>query len=141
MAALALNKSLLAKILRVSRPTIYEWLAGKEPKPANEERLQVILHHLAHGSVSGSFPLNARFVHRPRGGGSASLVDLLSEERIDTDRVSDAINEARALTGEAKRRQGARDSRLRKLGFQGHGPEQRREVLARNVALQDWPGE
>ena len=30
-AALSVNKSELAKILRVSRPTVYAWLDGKKP--------------------------------------------------------------------------------------------------------------
>ena len=56
MAALALNKSLLARILRVSRPTIYEWFSGKVPKQATEERLESILDILAQGSVTSSTP-------------------------------------------------------------------------------------
>lgn len=141
MAALALNKSLLARILRVSRPTIYEWFAGKAPKQTNEERLQSILDILAQGAVNSSTPLNARFVRRPRASGSLSLVDLLTEERIDPGRVIAAINDARALSEDAKRRQSERDGRLRDLGFEEPVPEQRRETLARNVALLEWPKE
>ena len=141
MAALALNKPLLARILRVSRPTIYEWFTGKAPKQATEERLQSILDILAQGSVTAATPLNARFVRRPRAGGSLSLVDLLAEECIDAGRAIAAINDVRALTEGAKRRQSERDGSLRDLGFEEPGSEQRRETLARNIALLEWPRE
>ena len=141
MAALSLNKSLLARILRVSRPTIYEWFAGNVPKLANEERIQGILSILEQGSVSASAPLNARFVRRPCTGGSLSLVDLLANERIDAERAIAAINDVRALTEDAERRRREREGRLRDLGFEDPGPDQRREMLARNVALLEWPKE
>ena len=141
MAALALNKSSLAKILRVSRPTIYEWFDGKVPKPANEERLQGILQILSRRAVTGARPLNARFVRRSVEGGSQSLVDLLSEERIEADRVAGAIDDVRTLTVADKRRRSDRERRLRDLGFEEPGQGQRRETLARNVALLDWPKE
>lgn len=34
-AVLSLNMSQLAQVLRASRPTLYEWLRGKQPSPAN----------------------------------------------------------------------------------------------------------
>ena len=138
MAALALNKSMLANILRVSRPTIYEWLGGKEPKQANEDRLLNIVQILSRRGVTGANPLNARFVRRPLGG-SQSLFDLLSDEPIDTALVNAAIDGARALTAEDRRRRSDREERLRDLGFEETGQERRRQTLARNVALLDWP--
>lgn len=139
MAALALNKSMLAKILRVSRPTIYEWLGGKEPKQANEDRLQNILQILSRRAVTGANPLNARFIRRSLGGGSQSLFDLMSDEPIDTALVNTAIDGARALTAEDRRRRSDREERLRDLGFEETGQERRRQTLARNIALLDWP--
>ena len=139
MAALGLNKSLLARVLRVSRPTIYEWFSGKQPKPGNEERLQRVLGILTQASVSGARPLNARFVRRPLAHGGPPLIDLLSEERIDVPRVIEMIGQARASAEDARSRQGAREERLRDLGFDESTPEQRRETLARNVALLEWP--
>lgn len=141
MAALSLSKSLLARILRVSRPTIYEWFAGKVPKLANEERIRSILNILEQGSVSASAPLNARFVRRPCTGDSLSLVDLLAKERIDAERTIATINDVRALTEDAERRRREREGRLRDLGFEDSGPDQRRDMLARNVALLEWPKE
>ena len=52
-AALSLNKSQIARVLRVTRPTLYDWLQGREPNAANAERLRTLLRMLARAGVSG----------------------------------------------------------------------------------------
>ena len=139
MAALALNKPLLARILRVDHCTTDEWFAGKQPKQDDKERLQRVLGLLAQASAATSNPLNARFVRRPHTGQHASVVDLLSDECIDMRRAVAAMENARSLTDNDRQRRGDREIRLRDLGFEQSGREQRRETLAANVALLDWP--
>ena len=139
-AALSINKSQLARILRVTRPTLYDWLQGREPNAANAERLRTLLRMLARAGVSGANPLNARFVRRPVGIQDPSLVDLLCEERIDEDRVLHVIGHAQALADSASRRRTAREERLHRLVFDNPGDEQRRRQLATNMALRKWPG-
>lgn len=138
-ATLSLNKSQLARILRVSRPALYEWFRGKEPNPANTDRLHTVLRCLVRAQASGTSPLNARFVRQSADLDGPALLELLSEERIEEDRVVGAIEEAQALGDAATRRRDAREERLRNLGFEAPGREQRREQLARNIALLDWP--
>ena len=138
-AALSLNGSQLTRALRVSGPALYDWLRGKEPSPANAGRLHTLLRCLARARVSGASPLNARFVRRPADLGGPALLELLSEERIEEDRVIGAIEQARALGDAADRKRTDREERLRELGFEDPGREQRREQLARNMALRDWP--
>ena len=138
-ATLSLNKSQLARILRVSRPALYEWFRGKEPNPANAERLHTLLRCLVRVRVSGASPLNARFVRQPADIDEPALLELLVEERIDEVRVVSAVEQAQALADAATRRRAAREERLRNLGFEDPGPGQRREQLARNMALRDWP--
>ena len=82
-AALSLNKSQLARIMRVTRPTIYEWYEGKDPNAVNCERIRTLLRVLKRSTVSGAMPLNARFVRQPMGSAEPSLLDLLSEHRLD----------------------------------------------------------
>ena len=139
-AALSLNKSQIARVLRVTRPTLYDWLQEREPNAANAERLRTLLRMLARAGVSGANPLNARFVRRSVGFQSPSLVDLLCEERIDEARVAHVIAHAQALADSASRRRTAREERLRRLGFDNSGDEQRRRQLATNMALRKWPG-
>ena len=138
-AALSLNRSQLARILRVSRPALYDWLRGREPNAANTERVHTLLRCLARTRVSGANLLNARFVRQSADLDGPALIDLLAEERIDEDRLVNAIEQARALGDTASRRRANREERLRDLGFEDPGPEQRREQLARNMALRDWP--
>lgn len=138
-ATLSLNKSQLAHILRVSRPALYEWFRGKEPNPANTDRLHTLLRCVVRARASSASPLNARFVRQPADLDRPALLVLLSDERIDEDRVIAAIERVRALGDTANRRRAAREERLRNLGFEDPGREQRREQLARNMALRDWP--
>ena len=138
-AALSLNKAQLAGILRVARPTLYDWLRGREPNGANAGRVDTLLRILARASVSSASPLNARFVARRVEIDAPSLVELLGEESLDEDRVVRAIERSRALADSASRRRTAREERLRTLGFEELGGEQRRRQLATNVALRKWP--
>jgi transcriptional regulator with XRE-family HTH domain len=138
-AALSLNKSQLAQILRVTRPTMYDWFQGKEPNAANAERIHSLLRILARSGVSGATPLNSRFVCQPMELDEPSLIDLLRGEQLDENRVVGAIEQALALGGSASRKRKEREERLRALGFEEPSSEQRKEQLAKNVALQDWP--
>ena len=138
-AALSLNKSQLARILRVSRPALYDWLRGREPNTANTERAHTFLRCLARTRASSASPLNARFVRQRTDLDGTVLLDLLCEERIDEQRVVTAIEQTWALGDAAIRRRATREERLRNLGFEDPGREQRREQLATNMALRDWP--
>ena len=138
-AALSLNKSQFARIMCVTRPTIYEWYEGKEPNPTNSERIRVLLRVLERNAVSGAMPLNARFIRQSMGPAEPSLLDLLSEHRLDQERVARAVKWARDLDAAAFRKRENREDRLRTLGFEDPTGNQRKEQLARNVALQDWP--
>ena len=138
-AALSLNKSQIARVLRVSRPALYEWFRGKEPNPANTGRLHTLLRCLVRARASGASPLNARFVRQSADLDGPALIDLLGEERIDEERVVHSIEQAQALGNAAIRRRATREERLRDLGFEVPEHGQRREQLARNLALRDWP--
>ena len=139
LAALSLNKSQLAQILRVTRPTMYDWFQGKDPNATNTDRLHALLRVLARASVSGASPLNARFVRQPMDLDAPALLNLLSEDQIDEDRVLYAIGQARTLGTSVSLRRTTRENRLHALGFEDPSDEQRKEQLARNVALQNWP--
>lgn len=139
LAALSLSKAQLADVLGVSRPTLYEWLDGKEPNAANARRLTNLLHLLATAGVSSSRPLSPRLLRQPLRAGEPSLIDALGAQVIDEPLVSHRLREARALGVQIESRRAAREDRLRSLGFDDPSDQQRREQLARNVAMQDWP--
>lgn len=139
LAALSINKSQLADILRVTRPTIYAWFQGKEPNAANIDRLHALLRILTRASVSGAKPLNARFVRKPMDLDAPSIIELLAADDLDEDRIVEALQQARALGETATSKRTRREDRLRALGFEDPTNDERRERLARNAALKDWP--
>jgi transcriptional regulator with XRE-family HTH domain len=139
LAALSINKSQLAEILRVTRPTMYDWFQGKEPNAANTDRLHALLRILTRASVSGTAPLNARFVRKPMELDAPSIKELLAAEDLDEDRIVQALEQARSLGETAFNRRTNREDRLRALGFEDPTDDERRERLARNAALKDWP--
>lgn len=137
-AALSLNKSQLAQVFGVTRPTIYAWFRDKDPNPENTARLHKLLRVLARASVSGARPLNARFVRQSVKLDAPSILELLTADELDEKRIVQALERARALAEEAARRRTNREERLRELGFEEPTGSERREQLARNMALKDW---
>lgn len=97
LAALSINKSQLSEILRVTRPTMYDWFQGREPNAANADRLHALLRVLTRASVSGAKPLNARFVRKPMELDAPSIIELLAAENLDEHRIVQALEQARDL--------------------------------------------
>ena len=139
LAALSLNKSQLAAVLRVSRPTLYGWLEGTEPTTANADRIDQICGLLRNAGVTGSSPLNARFVRRPVAQDMEPLVDLLSKEAIDGDNLAPLLRQAQDLSQAAADRRHLREARLRDLGYEESTDDEQREAIGRNIAALDWP--
>ena len=139
LAALSLNKSQLAEVLGISRPTLYDWLDGKEPNASNAERLIKLVRLLTGTGVTSSSPLNARFVRQPLEEGGPSVLDLLGAESLDEGRVVDLLRQARSLGNMAESLRTDRETRLRELGYDNPSDEQRKEQLAQTIATRDWP--
>ncbi len=139
LAALSLNRSQLAEVLRVSRPTLYDWLDGREPNAANAERLLVLSRLLARAGIGSSDPLPPRFVRQPLRDGGVSLLELIGAEVIDAERALTLLGEARTLVVEMDRRRSEREEHLRKLGFEEPSEERRKVQLATSMATRDWP--
>jgi DNA-binding transcriptional regulator YiaG len=88
MAALNLNKTQFAEVLRVSRPTLYDWLEGKEPNAANARRLTSLVTLLAGAGVATTNSLSSRFVREALNDGDPSLLDLLKADTLDEARIA-----------------------------------------------------
>jgi len=139
LAALALNKSQMATILRVSRPTLYDWLAGKEPAANNAKRIDQICQLLNRVGVTGRSPLNARFVRRPHAEHGTSIIEALTKETISEGDLGNLLRHALTLTQGAVGKRQEREDRLQGLGYDDPSEDERRDNLGRNVALLDWP--
>ena len=140
-AALSLNKSELARILRVTRPTVYDWLDGGEPNTDNVARIGQLLRLVAQARVSSRNPLFPRFVRSPLDAGGQALLDLLGEETIAEPVVRDAIHRAKGLGDAMDTRRRRREARLRAAGFEEPDEETRTRNLGTNVGLMPWPAE
>ena len=142
-AALSLNKSQLARIMCVTRPTIYEWYEGKDPNAVNCERIRTLLRVLKRSAVSGAMPLNARFVRQPMGLRRA-VAPRLAQRALVSIRVSALRARVLASGREISAPRHSASGRTVKIGCAPSVSRiprgnQRKEQLARNVALQDWP--
>jgi len=139
LAALSLNKSELAEVLGVSRPTLYDWLNGGEPNIQNARRLNDLIHLLQAAGITSATPLGTRFVRRPLGDHRKPLLGVLIEDAWDRVTLSRHLHEARTLSNQVQSRRERREARLRKLGFDEQSRDQRVEQLNRNVSMRDWP--
>lgn len=77
-----LNVSELAAILRVQRPTVYQWLKGGALRPKNAKRLGE-LHNLAVKYRDKGLGSVARYLHAPVND-LPSLIELLVADSLDT---------------------------------------------------------
>ena len=136
LVALSLSKSQLAQVLRITRPTLYEWLGGKQPSAANAARLDQ-LHQLlvAAGVRSVRSPLNARFVRQVLPGHSCCLLDALCAQPLDTALVQALLAQALDLTRQANTLRIEREHRLRDQGFESPSHNVRAQQLAHNTML------
>lgn len=139
LAALSLNKSQLAEMLGISRPTLYDWFDGNEPNVSNAERLIRLVRLLARAGVTSSSPLNARFIRQPLEEGGPSVLDLLAADNFDEPFIGKLLGHARSLGNMAEARRIERETRLRKLGYDEPTDEKRKGQLAQTIAARDWP--
>ncbi len=104
-ARLGLNRSQLAKALNVTRKTIYDWCnkGAKLSDTCTEERLQKLLQITnkqtdeAMGKYYGANPQHPV-------SGEKSLLDILTDEVIDVDRVHTVLVTVASLAAESKAR-------------------------------------
>jgi transcriptional regulator with XRE-family HTH domain len=80
LAALSMSKAQLAKVLRVSRPTLYDWFHDREPNVENSQRLSTLLRLLSAAGITSAEPLRPRFLRYVLNEGTPSLLDALCAE-------------------------------------------------------------
>lgn len=139
ISAFAINKTQLANILCISRPTLYDWFKGKDPNDANACRLNKLREIMALAGLSASTPLNARFVRNPINSGAPSLLELLVAKELDQHAILETLQIAISQTKLAVEAQINRDRRRQTLGFREMTNDERKETLAFNVATKNWP--
>ena len=107
-SALGLGKSDIARILSISRPTLYSWIKGTSEPRENDhpERLRT-LGELTREICRGIHrPLYHRYVEEPLPNQTTSIFNLLLAEQWNLTQLRQLLAESRRLTSE-------RDQRLR----------------------------
>jgi predicted transcriptional regulator len=137
--ALTLNKSLLAQVFQVTRPTIYEWLSGNEPNVSNQRRVFEIAHALVDEGISTASPLGTRLVRHPLSSGQPSILELLTAGRVDVPALRSALRSAREASRSTDAGRIQREDRLRALGYEDPSKAEATERLGTNTAALEWP--
>lgn len=96
---LSLSKTDMARLLGVSRPTLYNWLAGGEPDdPRAQEGLRFLGTVAEEISRTTPRPLYRRFVYEAMPGEERSIIQLLETETWDESLLRRLFRKARELT-------------------------------------------
>lgn len=133
LATLSLNKSQLAGILKISRPTLYSWFEGTAPNPENSDRLLTILRLMAKVGIHGTSSLNARFVRNPLSTNGNSLLDSLKAEDWNEEKLLQGFKTAKELTQRAATELEAWKEDFRKRGYHEPSIEEQRQTLNQNL--------
>jgi hypothetical protein len=107
-SALGLGKSDIARILSISRPTLYSWIKGtSEPRESDHpERLRTLGELAREICKESRRPLYHRFVEEPLPNQTTSIFNLLLAEQWDSTQLRQLLAEARRLTSERDQRLG-----------------------------------
>lgn len=97
---LSLNKSDLAKLFSISRPTLYSWISGdSEPRDELHRMRLAFLGAIAHDLFRGHpRPLYHRFVYEQMPGESLSIFEVLDTETWDEVLLRRLFRKAESLT-------------------------------------------
>lgn len=106
-SALGLGKSDIARILGISRPTLYSWIKGITEPSTNDhpERLRTLGELTCEICKESKRPLYHRFVEEPLHNQTSSILNLLLSEDWELKQLRQLLSEARRLTS-------VRDQRL-----------------------------
>ncbi|MEQ1622587.1 MAG: hypothetical protein ABL919_14360 [Methylococcales bacterium] len=107
-SALGLGKSDIARILGISRPTLYSWIKGTSEPRENDhpDRLRTLGELTSEVCKESSRPLYHRFVEEPLPNQTTSIFNLLQTEQWDLAQLRQLLAEARRLTYERDQRLG-----------------------------------
>jgi len=108
---LGLSKSDLARVMRITRPPLYDWLKGKSaPKDENARRLTTIAKLMDKIALGEGRPLFSLFVTEPIQEGDPSLLECLQQESLDAHLLERLLVTAREMTAQRDQRLSAFDA-------------------------------
>jgi len=96
--ALALNRSQMAEVLQISRPTLYAWLDGAQPHTPKVRRLHGLLRLISRAGLTSDHPLHPRFVRHPLSEHGPSLLERLAQDALPEEALLQSLIKAKEMT-------------------------------------------
>jgi hypothetical protein len=96
--ALSFNRSQVAEVMQVSRPTLYAWIAGAEPGTQKTRRMLTLLGLVSRAGLCADRPLLPRFVRHPLSEHGTSLLELLRQDAPPEGPCLRTLVQAREMT-------------------------------------------
>ena len=94
-----LSKSGLARILHVSRSSLYAWLKGQSEPGSEDMRTIHKLYSLIEPSETGTWsPIFYGYIERPLREFKKSLIEALSEPKLDEEEIRAMVKEIRQMS-------------------------------------------
>lgn len=133
---LGLSKSELARVMRITRPPLYDWLKGKSaPKDENARRLNTIAKLMDKIALEDGRPLFSLFVTEPLQESCPSLLDCLQQETLDPPLIEGLLETAWEMTKQRDQRLSAFEA---ELGTSASSSESRDARLDLNLTQLEW---
>lgn len=90
-AAFDISLSNFAKILRISRPSLYSWLEGEEPREASVQRIEQISEYARRWNELNQFHFSPAPLFRQKLGDTPSMLERLMREELDQGEIEEGL--------------------------------------------------
>ncbi len=134
---LSLNRSQLAEVLRISRPTLYAWIDGAAPNTQKCHRLLSLLRLISKAGVALPFHLHSRFVRHPLTEDGASLLDLAKQDALPEEALLQTIIRAKEMTTQYLAQTRQREKQFRELGYEDVSHDEQKANLSLTHSLME----
>jgi len=98
--SLGFNRSQIAEVLQISRPTLYAWIEGAEPNSRKRDRLLFLLRLISRAGITPKSPLHPRFLRHPLRDQGLSLLEMLKRSSFPEEAFLQSLIQAREMTAQ-----------------------------------------
>ncbi len=135
--AFDISLSNLAKILRTSRPSLYAWFEGEEPRDASVRRIQEINEYAELWKGLNQFHFSPGPLFRQEQGSSPSMLDRLAREELDRVEVESGFRSLVELMQRRKERMDRAKQRAAKSATSENAATRARHSLTSSIGSSD----
>ncbi len=132
-----ISVSHLAKILRTSRPTVYSWLEGEEPREQSMRRIQRIYEFADHWAAMNPYHFSPGPLLRQPLGKAPSLIERLEREDLNQDDIETGFSDLLQLMWRRRERMDRSKRRTEESSVSAADKDRNRRELAPSVGSSD----